>query len=158
MSTQGLMALFQVPYHDIPKLCCVSRAFRERAAAELYRVFEYTFGPSQSRSQGLQKDVLAGNLETLATSEYNYASHIKEILFDTANAGDSGERSCREFSYEHSCGKFLQTLLLAVLKRTQGIEHDDSGCYCLSTSSYYCASYAPWPLPPTSGLWPTRSK
>jgi hypothetical protein len=113
---------FQVPYHDIPKLCCVSRAFRERAAAELYRVFEHTFGPSQSRSQGLQKDVLAGNLETLATSEYNYASHIKEILFDTTNAGESGERSCREFSYEHSCGKFLQTLLLAVLKRTQGIE------------------------------------
>jgi hypothetical protein len=123
MSTQGgANDAFQVPYHDIPKLCCVSRAFRERAAAELYRVFEHTFGPSQSRSQGLQKDVLAGSLETLATSEYNYASHIKEILFDTANAGDSGERSCREFSYEHSCGKFLQTLLLAVLKRTQGIE------------------------------------
>ena len=112
----------QVPYHDIPKLCCISRAFRERAAAELYRVLEHTFGPSQSRAQGLQKDVLAGSLETLATSEYNYASHIKEVLFDTTNAGESGERACREFSYEHSCGKFLQTLLLAVLKRTDGIE------------------------------------
>lgn len=112
----------QVPSHDIPKLCCVSSAFRDRAAAELYRIFEHTFGPSQSRSQGLQKDILAGSLETLATSDYNYASHIREIMIDTTNTGESGERSCREFSYEHSCGKFLQTLLLAVLKRTHGIE------------------------------------
>ena len=112
----------QVPTRDIPKLCCVSRAFRERAAAELYRVFKHIFEPSHSRSQGLQKDVLAGSLETLATSEYNYASHIREILIDTTGAGESAERSCREFSYEHSCGKFLQTLLLAVLKRTQGVE------------------------------------
>lgn len=41
---------------------------------------------------------------------------------DTAYAGDVGERACREYSYEYSCGKFLNTLLLAVLKKVTVLE------------------------------------
>ncbi len=61
---------------------------RDFAAAELYRSLNHTFGPSAPQRQGLPIDDLAGYLETLATSEYNYAGHIKEAYFDTTSAGE----------------------------------------------------------------------
>ena len=67
-------------------------------------------------------DLLAGTLETLATSDYNYAGYIKKIEMDTAYAADAGERACREFSYEYSCGKFLNSLLLATIKRVRALD------------------------------------
>ena len=76
-------------------------------------------------------------METLATSDYNYAGHVKELFFDTAIAGDAGEKACKEFSYEHTCGKFLNTLLLAVLKRTKCLEAFYWNCRIeLSTAIY----------------------
>lgn len=67
-------------------------------------------------------DHLAGILETLTTSDYNYARYIKEISMDTASGGDSGERASREFKYEYTCGKFLNTLLLVTLRKVNALE------------------------------------
>jgi hypothetical protein len=67
-------------------------------------------------------DRLAGILETLTTSDYNYARYIKEISLDTVYSGEAGERASREFKYDYSCGKFLNTLLLATIKKISALE------------------------------------
>jgi hypothetical protein len=90
--------------------------------AQLYRQFNHTFNDFEDRIGPFLVDRLAGVLETLVTSDYNYAQHIKEISMDTAYAGDPGERACREYSYEYSCGKFLNTLLLVALKKITALE------------------------------------
>lgn len=73
-------------------------------------------------SAKLSIDYLAGFLETLATSDYNYAGHVKEVFVDTGYAAGKGEQTCRQFGYDLTCGKFLNTLLLATLKRTDSLE------------------------------------
>ena len=101
----------------------MSRTFRDLGAAQLYRVLSHVFNDDDFRGGALPVDTLAGTLETLATSDYNYAGHIKRVEMDTAYAADAGERACREFSYDYSCGKFLNSLLLTALKRTQSLDH-----------------------------------
>ena len=73
-------------------------------------------------SPKLSIDYLTGFLETLATSDYNYAGHVKEVFVDTLYAAGKGEQACRQFGYDLTCGKFLNTLLLAALKRTKSLE------------------------------------
>ena len=73
-------------------------------------------------SSKLGVDYLAGFLETLATSDYNYAAHVKQVVVDTGYAASKGEQACRQFGYDLTCGKFLNTLLLAALKRTVCLE------------------------------------
>ena len=73
-------------------------------------------------SSKIDIDYLAGFLETLAVSNYNYAGHVKEVFVDTGYAAGKGEQACRQFGYDLSCGKFLNTLLLAALKRTKSLE------------------------------------
>jgi hypothetical protein len=91
------------------------------AAAELYHNLNHTFNEDPVTSKP-SIDYLAGFLETLATSDYNYAVHVKEVFVDTGYAAGKGEQACRQFGYDLTCGKFLNTLLLAVLKRTNSLE------------------------------------
>lgn len=107
---------------DLANLSRVSRSFRDLAAAQLYRTFSHVFADDDSSNSQLAVDHLAGILETLTTSNYNYARYIKEISMDTASGGDSGERASREFKYEYTCGKFLNTLLLATLRKVNALE------------------------------------
>lgn len=99
----------------------MSSYVRELAAAELYHDLNHTF-IEDPVSSILSKDYLAGFLETLATSDYNYAAHLKDVYVDTGYAASKGEQACRQFGYDLTCGKFLNTLLLAALKRTSGLE------------------------------------
>ena len=98
----------------------MSKAVRELAAAELYHNLGHTF--NEDPVSKLNIDYLAGFLETLATSDYNYAGHVKEVVMDTGYAGGKGEQACRQFCYDLTCGKLLNTLLLAALKRTNSLE------------------------------------
>jgi hypothetical protein len=107
---------------DLVNLSLVSRAFRDLAAAQLYRSLQHVFTDDDTRSGQLVVDRLAGILETLTTSDYNYARYIKEISLDTAYSGEAGERASREFRYDYSCGKFLNTLLLATIKKISALE------------------------------------
>jgi hypothetical protein len=112
---------FQATCHDLAQLCRVSKAIRELAAAELYHSLNHTFNEDPV-SPKPSIDYLAGCLETLATSDYNYAGHVKEVFVDTGYAAGKGEQACRQFGYDMTCGKFLNTLLLAALKRTCSLE------------------------------------
>jgi hypothetical protein len=91
------------------------------AAAELYHNLNHSFNEDQVTSK-LSVDYLAGFLETLVTSDYNYAGHVKEVFVDTGYTAAKGEQACRQFGYDLTCGKFLNTLLLAALKRTKNLE------------------------------------
>ncbi|KAL9114183.1 MAG: hypothetical protein Q9227_001955 [Pyrenula ochraceoflavens] len=108
-----------IPYSDLPALMRVNRDFRELAAAELYRDMCHTF-PDENVLEPV--DDLVGLLDTLASSEYNYASHIRQITVDSINIGDAGERTYREYLYTTSCGKLLNLSLLMVLRRTKALE------------------------------------
>lgn len=112
----------QLSTPELGRLSLVSRACRDLAAAQLYRTFTHIFNDDDFRGGATPVDLLAGTLETLATSDYNYARFMKRIEMDTAYAAEAGERACREYSYEYSCGKFLNSLLLATLKRTQALD------------------------------------
>ncbi|RJE20801.1 F-box domain protein [Aspergillus sclerotialis] len=64
-------------------------------------------------------------LETLATSDYNYSRFIRQIYLERANnTSDAGRGDIRTSStdYGYTTGKFLNTLLLIVLKRVKGLE------------------------------------
>lgn len=64
-------------------------------------------------------------LETLATSDYNYSQFIRQIYLERANnIADAGRGDVRTSStdYGYTAGKFLNTLLLIVLKRVTGLE------------------------------------
>ena len=108
--------------HDLAQLCQVSKAARDHASAKLYLGLNHIFGLRRPRRNGTEVDDLAAFLETLATSDYNYARHIRQVIFDTVQEGKLGEHSCLEYTYEHSSGKFLQSLILAILKRAEIVE------------------------------------
>ncbi|PGH15918.1 hypothetical protein AJ79_02085 [Helicocarpus griseus UAMH5409] len=108
---------------DLVNLALVSKSFHDIAAAHLYRSLSHVFAEDDTRTAGqLAVDRLAGILETLTTSDYNYAAFLKEISLDTVHSGDAGERAASEFKYEYSCGKFLNTLFLATIKRIAALE------------------------------------
>ncbi|KAK2780033.1 hypothetical protein FQN52_002258 [Onygenales sp. PD_12] len=107
---------------DLVNLALVSKAFHHLAAAQLYRSLSHVFTEDDTRTGHLAVDRLAGILDTLTTSDYNYATYIKEISLDTLHGGDAGERAAQEFKYEYSCGKFLNTLFLATIKKISALE------------------------------------
>lgn len=88
----------------------------------LYRSFHIIFPDDDDLNFDSPIDGLAGGLDTFATSEYNYARHLREISMDTLSAGDRGEISYQQYLYNTSCGKFLNTLLYQTLKRTEILE------------------------------------
>ena len=69
-----------------------------------------------------QVDALASGLETFATSEYDYAKYLREIVLEPVAAAEKGEIAYRPYSYELSCGKFMNTLFLLVLRRACSLE------------------------------------
>ena len=67
-------------------------------------------------------DGLAGGLDTFATSDYDYAAHMREFSLDTLSAGPKSENAYKPYLYKNSCGKFMNTLLLLTLKRACCLE------------------------------------
>lgn len=67
-------------------------------------------------------DGLAAGLDTFATSEYDYARYLKEIILETLSGGAKGERACRQYTNDLSCGKFMNTLFLLTLRRAKALE------------------------------------
>jgi hypothetical protein len=100
----------------------VSQACRSLAAAQLYRAVSHILPDNDRGDGGVSIDRLASVLETLTSSDFNYARYIKEISMDSAPAGSVVERQSRESKYEYSCSKFLNALLLATLKRVIALE------------------------------------
>lgn len=91
--------------------------------AQLYRRVSYVFGssgPSQRQSLGQ----FISMLETLATSEYNYAQFIRQIALERSSANDTlrGEFRGSGVDYGYACERLLNTLLLIVLKKVGGLE------------------------------------
>jgi hypothetical protein len=105
----------------LPNLSRVSRSFRDLAAAQLYRTLSHVFSENDRGSGRPSIDHLAAALETLTSSDYNYARFIKEISIDTASAISSTDRS-RDSKFEYISSKLLNALLLAALKRTVALE------------------------------------
>ncbi|KAL1953602.1 hypothetical protein VTO42DRAFT_2549 [Malbranchea cinnamomea] len=103
---------------DLVSLCQVSKTVREVAVAHLYHSLTHEF-PGFSFEEP-PVDRLAAILETLVTSDFDYASFIKEINLEASYSADSDVAD--EFSYAKSCGKFLNTLILAILKKVKSLE------------------------------------
>ncbi|OJD18502.1 hypothetical protein AJ78_01491 [Emergomyces pasteurianus Ep9510] len=107
---------------DLVNLALVSKHFHGLAAAQLYRSLSHVFDERDTRTGQLAVDRLAGVLGTLTTSDYNYAAYIKEISLDAIQGNQIAASVALEFRYGSSCGKFLNTLLLATLKRIEALE------------------------------------
>jgi hypothetical protein len=67
-------------------------------------------------------DGLAGGLDTFVTSDYDYAQYLREIILETLSGGDKGERAYRDYTYNTSCGKFMNTLLFLTLGKARAVE------------------------------------
>ncbi|TVY82215.1 hypothetical protein LSUE1_G007323 [Lachnellula suecica] len=107
---------------DLLALCLVSKHFRDLAAEQLYRKFEVVFPDDSDNGAGSSTDALAGGLETLVTSDYDYARYLKDIVLEPMNVGDKGERAYRYYTYDSSCGKFMNTLFLMTLRKARTLE------------------------------------
>ncbi|TVY17542.1 hypothetical protein LARI1_G005107 [Lachnellula arida] len=108
--------------NDLLALCLVSKHFRDLAAEQLYRKFEVTFPDEPDDGTNSSVDALAGGLETLVSSYYDYAKYLKEIVLEPTNGGDKGERAYRYYMYDSSCGKFMNTLFLLALRKARVLE------------------------------------
>lgn len=67
-------------------------------------------------------DGLAAGLDTIVTSEYDYARYLKEIDLESLSGGAKGERAYGQYTYDLSCGKFMNTLLLLTLRKAKTLE------------------------------------
>lgn len=112
----------QASSSDLVNISLVSKSFRDIAAAQLYRSLSHIFVERDTRTGQLAVDRLTGVLDTLITSDYNYAAYIKEISLDTVQGSHIGMNVALEFKYGSSCGKFLNTLLLATIKKIPALE------------------------------------
>lgn len=86
---------------------------------------------------------MAGGLETFVTSDYNYAKHLREIILESLSGGDKGERAYRQYTYDVSCGKFMNTLLLLTLRKAKALE---TFKYVLRQHSWTCADFCRWDI------------
>ena len=107
---------------DLVALSLVSKHFRNIAAEQLYRSFHIVFPDEEDPSNELLIDSLAGGLDTFVTSDYDYAKYLREIILEPLSGGDKGERAYRQYLYDVSCGKFMNTLLLLTLRRAKALE------------------------------------
>lgn len=108
--------------NDLICLSLVSKHFHELAATQLYRNFHIVFPDEDDPAYDTPIDGLASGLDTLATSEYNYAKHLRDISLDTHSAGDKAEQAYKPYLYSVSCGKFMNTLLLLALRKATSLE------------------------------------
>ncbi|KAI1415806.1 hypothetical protein F5Y13DRAFT_155348 [Hypoxylon sp. FL1857] len=103
-------------------LSLVCQRFRDLAAAQLYRNFHIVFPDEDDPYFDSPIDGLAGGLSTFATSDYNYAKHLREISLDTLSVGDRAEAAYKPYLATVSCGKFMNTLLLLTLRKAQSLD------------------------------------
>ena len=116
-----------MPEEDLVNLCLVSKAVQELAASQLYRSLRHIFYVPTASEEDITMDILAGALETLTTSDFNYASYLKEINIDVSPNVDQcdmhlQERVAQQFKYDRHCGKFFNNVLLTTIKRTSVLE------------------------------------
>jgi hypothetical protein len=113
---------YQASTTDLITLSLVSKLFRSLAAEQLYRSFHIVFPDEDDVSAQKPIDVLAAGLETIVTSDYEYAKHLHEIVLEPVAAGKKGENSYRYYVYEQGYGKFINTLFLLVLRKARCLE------------------------------------
>lgn len=76
----------------------------------------------------LSLDWFTAKLQTLAASEYDYASFVRQISLERVNLTDVARGEYRgkvrgeNGDNEYASGKYLNALLLIVLKRVTGLE------------------------------------
>lgn len=77
-------------------------------------------------------------LETIASSEYDYARFIRHVSLNRANMTDAshGELRGASSNSDHTTGKLLNTLMLIVLKRALGLESFKYAPVVSSTTFY----------------------
>ncbi|KAK2882378.1 hypothetical protein FQN49_000402 [Arthroderma sp. PD_2] len=125
---ETIEAIFShVEPEDLVSLCLVSRSVREHAAAQLYRSLNCILQPRSDLEHKWPIDRLAKELETLTTSDFNYAAYIKSICLDTAPLTDDNDYQFQEqiadqFKYDTPCGKFFNNLLLASIRKISTLE------------------------------------
>ncbi|KAF8849293.1 hypothetical protein BDZ45DRAFT_604593 [Acephala macrosclerotiorum] len=107
---------------DLIRLSLVCKQFRDLAAEKLYRTFHIVFPDDDDPLNDSPIDGLAGGLDTFVTSDYDYAQYLREITLETLTGGDKGERAYRHYTYDVSCGKFMNTLLLLTLRKARALE------------------------------------
>ncbi|KFY66598.1 hypothetical protein V497_00825 [Pseudogymnoascus sp. VKM F-4516 (FW-969)] len=107
---------------DLLSLALVSKHFRDLAAAQIYRNFHIIFPDDDDGTYASDLDGLAAGLETFATSEYDYARYLKEIVLESLSGGGKGERAYRQYTNDLSCGKFMNTLFLLTLRKAKALE------------------------------------
>ncbi|KAK3398617.1 hypothetical protein B0T20DRAFT_392998 [Sordaria brevicollis] len=108
-----------------PDLICfalVSKHCRDLAASELYRQFHIVFPDEDDPAFDSPIDGLAGGLDTFVTSDYDYAKYLRDISLDSLSAGLKGEAAYKDYLFNNSCGKFMNTLLLLTLRKAKGLE------------------------------------
>jgi len=107
---------------DLICVALVSRHFRELAAAELYRTFAITIPHPDDPGPECIIDPLAGGLDTLVTSSYNYAQYLRTFVLDTPHVGEKAEKAVAPYTATVTCGKFMNTLLLLALRNARALE------------------------------------
>ncbi|OBT55279.1 hypothetical protein VE04_05365 [Pseudogymnoascus sp. 24MN13] len=107
---------------DLISLSLVSKHFRDLAAAQIYRNFHIIFPDEDDGTYESDMDGLAAGLDTLVTSEYDYARYLKEIVLESLSGGAKGEKAYRHYTNDVSCGKFMNTLFLLTLRKAKALE------------------------------------
>ncbi|PSS02085.1 hypothetical protein BD289DRAFT_360066 [Coniella lustricola] len=106
---------------DLICVALVSKHFRDLAAAELYRNLEMLVTDEDDLAFETI-DSLSKCLETFATSDYDYAKHVRSILLDTVFRGEKAEAAYKLTLGSRATGNFLNTLLLLMLRKTKALE------------------------------------
>lgn len=88
----------------------------------LYRSFEIVFPDDDDPAFDSPVDGLAIGLETLTTSDYDHARHLREIALDTVSTGDKAELAYKEYLSKKTCGKFMNTMFLTVIRKAKALE------------------------------------
>ncbi|KAI9642182.1 hypothetical protein NHQ30_008984 [Ciborinia camelliae] len=107
---------------DLISLSLVSKHLRDLAAAQLYRSFHIVFPDEKDSTNDTLVDSLAMGLDTFVTSDYDYSQYLKEIILETLTGGVKSQDLYSSYTYDTSCGKFMNTLLLLTLRKAKALE------------------------------------
>ncbi|KAK2743759.1 hypothetical protein FQN57_004696 [Myotisia sp. PD_48] len=113
---------------ELATLCRVSKSIHGLAVSELYRIVENLFYDANDQDEVEESvEELAGILNTLTTSDFNYASFIKILIFDTNPNNDNTSvpiqvQVAHRFKQDDLCAKFFHNLLVATIKKISALE------------------------------------
>jgi hypothetical protein len=107
------------PKKDLVVLSLVSQHFRALAAAQLYRKFHIDFPDDDDQANAIPIDRLSSRLETFATSDYNYAQHLRSISLDTFGGEEKPELAYKSYFYPAA---FANTLFLLTLRKAKALD------------------------------------